>query len=321
MRMKIIMGSLAVLAGFAFGAAVFELTLAGIFTMLALPFVWLGGLLRSLSLASPLGNGAAIALYTALGLCPLFYLLARLKKKTARAEDSLLAVLSGLLFYVLYCQINPALASRLLNSGGLGSSAFGSSALGIILYSALSGYLVLRFLRRISRGEAAAMLGWLQVLLAAVGAMFIFAVFYQGVGEVAAALGLAGSDALRTRAPAPAAVLVGFGLLRQLPALLSIWLLVLALKLTAALQADRFGEQTVAAAIRLATGGKLTAAVAALTPIALNLGQLALGDRLLSLNFSVTAPIGPLALALVLLVLARYLAESSRLKQENQLFV
>ncbi len=289
--------------------------------LMSFPFAQIGGLLRALSLAGAFGNIAAILLYAALGLAPLLLLFWRVRKKKAHLEDSLLVALSALLFFMMYLMVNPALISKVIVLGGM--SGMGKAVIGGTFYSLLIGYLIFRLLRRISHSKAAEMLKWLQLIFALSAAALVFSVFYLAllgiIGNIQE-VKLANTDPAVSLAMTNTFIVIRF-VLQQIPVFLSVWLLILAIKLTEALKQDRYGEEAVTAAGRLGAFSKMTVAVTVICSIATNLLQLIFSKSLHTSHFSVQVPFVPLALMLIMLLLAQYFADSSRLHKDNQLFI
>lgn len=119
----------------------------GIFTAVAaFPFEQLGLGLRALSLSGGAGNAAALVLYGAVCLLPAGALLLIQRRRALCPEDALLPVLSAALFPVLYWMINPGLLGQFYGSAE--GQPVAKAVLGIIVYSVLLGYVLLRMLRR-----------------------------------------------------------------------------------------------------------------------------------------------------------------------------
>lgn len=155
-------------------------------SLAAFPFAQIGLGLRWLSLSGAVGNGLAIGLYVLLGLIPLIALGVIWRRRRLRRADALLAVLSALLFWVLYLMVNPGLLTAWLNlaAGGI----VGRAVLGGAVYGVLAGWLVLRALemaRGTSAGRLLWALGWLLGLLAAA---FVAAAFAGGAAGAQAAV-------------------------------------------------------------------------------------------------------------------------------------
>ena len=142
-------GYYAALAGIAAVCAAMVLLRIGLasfaWSVMAFPMAPIGMGLRKLSLSGSAGNIAAIVIYILLSLLPLGYLLFCSRRRALTASDGLLAVLSVLLFAVLYVMINPGLIGELLGTHMLMET--GKAMLGGMVWSVVVGYLVLQILR------------------------------------------------------------------------------------------------------------------------------------------------------------------------------
>jgi len=289
-----------------------------LFDLFSFPFAQVSGLLRLMSLASPTGNIVAILLYGLIGLAPLLALLWRGKKRKAGIEDSLLVIVSALLFFVMYVMVNPVLISEHFVDLSLGKAVLGG-----ILYSVLIGYFILRLLRRVNNSKTSEILGWMQLFLALIAAVLVLSVFYLGVAGLADTIQevkSANTDPSVSLAATNVLIIIRF-FLQQIPNVLSIGLLLLAIELAGALRKEKFGKETVKLAGRLGTFCKLTVAVTVISTIVSNLIQVIFSRSLLNSGFTVDIPLSAVVLMLILLVLTQYFDDSSKLKEDNQLII
>jgi hypothetical protein len=292
-----------------------------VFGVISTPFVEIGGWLRTLSLSGSFGNVVAILIYGAISLCPMLFFLWRVMKKKFHIEDFLLLVMSAILFFMMYYMINPDLLTNLFAFEEF--SSMGKTVLSICFYSVLTGYLILTLLRGVTRNKTFGMLDWLQLLLALIAIVLVFSVFYLNVIDVRATI-----QDVKSSNPEPIILLAATTnfiviryVLRQFPVILSIGLLLLAIKLAAALKQDKYGEEMVRVAGRLGGLCKVTVVTTVICSIAVNLLQLLFSRSLLNYDFSAQVPVTSLVLTLILLVLAQYFADSSKLHQDNQLYI
>ena len=284
------------------------------------PFVQLGLLLRSLSLSGALGNVVSIILYVAICAVPLVFAALHMKKHTLRAEDWLLVLMSGFAFYMMYMMINPAYLSRV---PCYISEDFGRAVLGGAFYAILIGYLVLRLMRRADGANTASLLKAFRVLLAIMAVVLVFSISYVGVSDVRTELA-----AIQSGNTDPS-VSLGFTnffvvlryLLTQLPQFMALAIFLLAMQLCEHLRADRYGEEAVNAAKKLAGFAKKTVAVILLCCIALNLAQIVFAGSLVSADFLTTLPLDAMVVALAALLLSRFFVASRELKQDNQMII
>jgi hypothetical protein len=294
-----------------------EGTIAG---LISFPFAQIGGLLRRMSLENAVGNIVAVLLYGAMGLAPLLALLWRIVKRKAGFEDSLLVVISALLFFMIYLIVNPGLVIQHLEFMDF---RLGKAILGGVFYSVLIGYLILRLLRRVNGSKASKMLDWLRLFLALAAGVMVFSVFYLGVANLVGTIQQvksANTDPSISLAATNVLIVIRF-ILQQIPVVLSVWLLLLAIGLAGALKKEQFGRETVEAAGKLGAFCKLTLAITVLSAIVANLMQLLFSRSLLQSDFAVDIPLTSVILMLIVLVLAQYLDDSSKLNEDNQLII
>ncbi len=290
-------------------------------SIMAFPFEQLGQLLRHLSLSGGIDNVISIILYIALGLIPLLVLLLLYRRKRLHAEDSLLAVLSAQHFIILYLMINPGLLPTHL--GAYSGMGFGSALLGNIYYSVLVGYVVLRMLRSFSAADTGRTQKYLSRLLCAVNILFVYLAFgahFNGLLSSFEALRAGNTGSLRELGA------TGFFLVLQyvvnaLPYILDVIVLLGAMTLLLELGNDRYSEQSVQAAERLARLCRRTLVIIVLSNVAFNLLQLAFVKSLAVVNSSVQIPILSITLVLAALLLAQYIRENKRLKDDNDMFI
>lgn len=286
----------------------------------AFPFEQLGLLLRALSLTGRFGNAAALALYAALCLLPVFLMLLCGNKRKLCAEDALLPLVSVLLFLTLYWMTNPGKLSVLGFPLGQTEVAIGSM-LGICIYSVLAGYAVLRVLRL--AGDAGRMQRLLRALLMLTACVFVWAIFYAGVGEL--------SDSLRALkegntgrpadlGPSAAFLVLGF-LLDALAYVLDIVILFFAMRLVDEMQKDHYAQAAVNAAQTLARFCTRALAALMLANIGFNLAQLACAKWLFHIDSTLQLPVFSALFALAALLLARMTAENRTLKQDSDLII
>jgi len=284
-------------------------------SLAAFPFAQIGLGLRWLSLSGAVGNGLAIGIYVLLGLIPLIALGVLWRRGRLRRADALLAVLSALLFWVLYLMVNPGLLTAWLNlaAGGI----VGRAVLGGAVYGVLAGWLVLRALE-MARGAGAGLLwglGWLLGLLAAA--------FAGGAAGAQAAMvslrnGNLGSEG--TLGPSYVFLILGQGV-AALPYALDAMVALRARGLVLELERDRYSQAAVAAAEGLSRLCARALAVTVGANLTFQLLQLACARWLRSLNTQVSFPLLSMAFVLGALLLSRLIREGKQLKDDNDLFV
>lgn len=269
----------------------------GVFDLLSFPLEKSADFLGSLSLSGAFGNAIAVVLYALICLIPVFVLLFRISRKTFVKTDSILVLMSAVLFAVIYLLINPSE----MGLHGMGEEA---SMVAFSFWSLLVGYLVLKFAEILKNTEGKRTERLLSVVLKIIGAVFMFALCTSEFTK--AEVGI---------------VTVFSALNSVLPAILGIRTVFFALDLLTEFSLDRYSENTVREAEKLSRfcilALELTVGVSAL----LSVLQLRFINELSSVNFSVDIPLVSIGFILLLLMLSGFIKESKALKEDNDSFI
>ena len=290
-------------------------------TVMAFPFEQIGLGLRTLSLSGEMGNILSIVLYLFLCLIPVVVLIAFNRKRSLYPEDSLLVILSLVLFVVLYLMVNPGLLGPYwANTAG---QSMGKAVLGGMVYSIVIGYLVLRVLRLFYYADTGRLQKYISVLLCALNVLFVYLVF----GAYFSSL-MDSFDALRSgnignehNLGMSYLFLILQYVINALPYILDVLVVFAALNLLDELSADRYSEASVTAARRLSRLCGRTLAITVVSHIVFNLLQLVFFKTLVVVNGTVQIPLMSIAFILAALLLAQYIGDNKQLKDDNDLFI
>lgn len=288
-------------------------------TVVAFPFEPIGWGLRQLSLWSGIGNVIAIILYLAICLIPCGILLIMRRKGELHIEDGLLAVISGLLFFVMHQMINPGL----IQVGAWGDSAVGKAVLCGTVYSVLCAYGVLRALRLFSSGNGQKLQTYMMVLLGIMSGAFVLAIFGGGVQNLLVAVdsllaGNAGNENLLFTTY----VFLGLQFLADnLPFALNIWVAFGCISLLQNLLSNPYGEETVLSADRLCRICKRSLGVMVLVGAGFNFLQLIFAGQLHVINTTVVIPLFSIIFVLAVLMMSRFIYENKALNDDIERFI
>ena len=299
---------------------------SGIFSRVAaVPFEQIGYGLRILSLSGPVGNAAAVILYILLSLIPFFvYCLLRIRGKND-GIDLLLVGLSILLFFVLYYMVNPGLLQLSVPESVKWMP-------GLVFDSALFGYLVLRVLRTYISADVCRLQRGLLRLLWVLNMIFVYAVCGKCFGELLSSvqtlqtMGQGMETGVRLVGENLSLTMSYFFLVLQflvnaLPYLLDILVVCMSVHVIEEFVENRYSDQAVTAAGKLAHFCAESLAVTAAASVLFNILQFAFGSRLYQVNVMVVVPVVSVIFVLAVLMLARYIQEDQKLKQDNDLFI
>lgn len=289
--------------------------------VLAFPLEQIGAGLRALSLSGSMGNAVAIGLYGALCLLPAAALPLLRRRRQLHGEDALLGLLSVTLFGVLYGMINPGLLGAGLSR--IGGAAMEKGLLGGAAYSVLLSYGVMRALRALREADGPRLQKYLGALLGALGVLFVYLACGASLSGYLEALDAlrAGNAGNEGRLGLSCAFLAVRHLLEALPYVLDVLVVFAALRLLEALRTDRYSEQAVAAAGRLARLCGAALSISLLSGMAFNLVQLLFAASLQVIDGSVQLPLLSVAFVFAALLLARFIGENKQLKDDNDGFI
>ncbi len=296
--------------------------LPGVFTAaMAFPFEQLGLGLRTLSLSGNVGNILSIILYSVTCLVPVFMLLKLRRRRKLQNEDMLLAILSILLFVVIYFMVNPGLLSTCL--GTVAGQSIGKALLGGMVYSVLLGYVILRVLRLFFAADTGRLQKYISMLLFVLNILFVYLAFGAGFGSL-----MDSFDALRTgntgheqQLGMSYVFLILKYVVNVLPYLLDILVIFAVLSLLKELSNNRYSEASVIAAEKLSHLCGVALAITVISNIIFNLLQLVFIKMLLVVNGTVQIPLLSIAFVLAVLLLAQFIKENKQLKDDNNMFI
>lgn len=290
-------------------------------TAVAFPFKQIGAALRALSLFHPLTNIAAIAIYVLFCLLPVGALFLIKKRRPLKQEDWLLAVLSAVLFGVLYLMINPGLMPQLL--GAAAAPPIAGVVLGSLVYSLLIGYLVIRVLRLFSAGDAPQLERYISLMLGGLNVLFVFMAFGSCFSQLlTSVLALqAGNTGNEQMLGVSYFFLILQYAVNALPYLLNIVIVFAALRLLNAMQKDRYSAQTIAASKQISALCTKALVAIILSNIGFNLLQIICARFSMVVNTSLQIPLMSILFVLASLLLTRYVIQNKQLKEENDQYI
>ena len=299
-------------------AAVLKFSFSEVFgSIICFPFEQIGIGLRWLSLQGGLQNMIALAIYFIISLSPLLPLLLRLKKKTAKAEDGLFALLSLLLFYVIYMMINPALIPlpQAVGLGGTMAKALLCSA----IYSVIVTYFVLTAIRLFFTSETAKLHNYMVALLSATAMLFTFSVFGVGLNETLTQISSIKAANIGNEsglAPTNLFVAIKFAI-DSMASVVSVLVIYSSITFINQLSADPYSEHTALASEKLLGICKNGLIVTVCSSTAFNLLQLLFMGILRNINTAIEIPLFSILFVLGALILSKMVMANKRLKDDN----
>lgn len=285
--------------------------------LVTFPFKQIGLGLRALSLSGGVGNGAAIVLYVLVCLLPIGLLI---RKKQRHWEDALLALLSVVLFPVMYLMVNPQLQASWL---GQIYKIMGCELVCMVTWSVIVGYALMAVLRKCGGAQQSRLVDYLRWLMVAYSAALVFGVFGNGLDSL-----LTNMDAIRQ---ANSGSESGLGLtfvfltaqylVNSLPDMLFCGVLLKACGVLELLKTGGYTEDLIAAAENLGRRCGMMLVMVVLSNVCFNLIQLLYIQDLRNVSTVVRMPLDILVLVVGVLLIARFIRSHKELKDENDAFI
>ncbi|MBQ3559500.1 MAG: hypothetical protein IJA07_08325 [Agathobacter sp.] len=293
------------------------------FNLLSFPLEQIGWGLRQLSLSGAIGNVCAIIIYLLVSFtpCGVFWILK--KKGKYQKTDYMLLALSIMLLFVLYYMINPGL----LPASMLGS---GKVLLGGTFYSLLVAYLVFRIVIQNKTEDLQALQKGLRTVLYIVLVLFAWSAIaecfvhlplaiknLQEGNSVAGDLFFYGGPDLTSTY----VFLVLQSVVSALPNGISVVVVYFCIKVLEELLSDLYSPKAILLVKKVTVLCRKSLLVIVAASVLLNIAQLLFADLLYQIHITVNIPIFAILFLLVIHVMARYIEENQKLKQDNDLFI
>lgn len=293
------------------------------FNLLSFPLEQIGWGLRQLSLSGAIGNVCAIIIYLLVSFipCGVFWILK--KKGKYQKTDYMLLALSIMLLFVLYYMINPGL----LPASMLGS---GKVLLGGTFYSLLVAYLVFRIVIQNKTEDLQALQKGLRTVLYIVLVLFAWSAIaecfvhlplaiknlQEGNSVAGDSFFYGGPDLTSTYV-----FLVLQSVVSALPNGISVVVVYFCIKVLEELLLDLYSPKAILLVKKVTVLCRKSLLVIVAASVLLNIAQLLCADLLYQIHITVNIPIFAILFLLVIHVMARYIEENQKLKQDNDLFI
>lgn len=275
------------------------------------PLVTFGNFLRQMSLESGSGNAGAWAIVIGLSLLPLLGLLWRNRTKS----DFLLALIGAEIFAMLYYLVNPTRVSQVLSwmDAGMIAKSWALISAGCVVGTIIC-WILLRLLKILS-GKTAEIL---PLFLAWTAVIYAFLLGFSGVRGIEATVQqLAQGNSQEKLLSSSRNMIIVLHILSLIPDLLGVWVILLAGKLTLALEKAPFAEETVALAEHISGSVVCIAKTTLLLTVLMNAAQMVFFSKLLNVHVEIQIPLLTLVLCAVLMLLCKYFRRAKEVSDDN----
>ena len=275
------------------------------------PLANFGNFLRNLSLKSGPGNVGAWAIVIVLSALPL---LGFLWKKRSKA-DYLLFLSVAEIFAMLYYLVNPTKVSQMLSWMDTGTVA---KAWALISAGCVTGTIVCWVLLRLLKVLGQKPAGILPTFLFWTAVIYTFLLAFSGVqGIESAVIELAKGNSQESLIGSSRNMLIVIHILALIPDILGVWVILLAGKLTLALEREPFAEETVMLAEQISGKAVFAAKLSLLLTVLENVLQMICFSKLLKVHMEIKIPLLTLVLCAALMLLCKYFRRAKEVNDDN----
>lgn len=282
-------------------------------SLLAFPFEQIGLGLRVLSFSGRIGNCVAWILYTFICLLPLYSVLRHCREKSRRIEHIIRILLSGILFFTMFCMINPGMFIRLSPVPVAETLSAMKSVFGGTAWSLLVSIWIVRLTGMFREGEKEMLLIYLKRFLYMLCALFTAAIALSISGMISAissspSIGAGINAVLRCTAAV-------------LPYFMDIAVTITAAGLIDAMMNPEKAADVVPYARKLSSFCCYALVIVTVSCSLYNIVQIFLSRLITDIQIYVEIPLISLAFVLLTLLLSRLIIENKKLADDNDLFI
>lgn len=289
--------------------------------IVSVPFEQLGGVLRILSLSGALGNIVAWCLYIGICTTPIIIGIIKLIKRRFKMEDGLLFVLGGVLYVVMYYTIN---TSEFRGPEGiLMDKEISVAVLGAAAYSVIIGYIMLVAVRKVRSSNTCSLRTYLNVILLVVNVILVYATFGSGLRGVLDSLAnLVETNVGFEQELLTSKIFVWIGYMIDVVInVMLIGTIIAIQQFIEKFDMDNISEMTVARAGKISKFCAVTVVINVLLHITYNVLQIILVSELHVIKSTVSIPIIMVVAMLVFMVMAQFILDAKKIKDENDMFI
>lgn len=274
--------------------------------------------LRSLSISGGFLNIAAWIFFILISLIPIIYAVIQTKKTGFKKRYCLLGLLSIVIATILYTFINPALLNNTIYNGmsGLGTTYISKYAYASVFYSILIGYIAISIIDSKNIGFET-----LPKILLLGASIFVVYIFYFYLYDLIQKIDTIEPNILGFVNSNELVVIVLKALLDITPLIFSILVMVEAIPFINNIKSNPHEEETLNMCVKISSLCRISVIASVFSNIAMNIMQLQMSSYIRNTNYNINIPIITLIASVSFLCISKYIADTIKLKDENDRFI
>ncbi len=292
-----------------------------VMNIVSFPFKQIGKFVRELSLQGGVFNVLAWTLYIGICVIPIIVMLVLIIKRKFAIEDTLLTVLSVTMFVAMYNIINNKyiMESIIVDL----DKDFVISLLGILIYSVIGGYLIIKVTKVFRKANSNKAKTFLNCILTFINMLLIYSTFYQGLSELLNKYDnlVEMEELMEYEVLISKVFVVGEFSFRVILELILVAIIIYIQNIVHRLDISNLTDDVSEKIKKVSCCCELLIIARAIFYIVFNILQFIFINKLCYINEIITLPIYELLLMLVFVVFAKFITDVKSVKEENDMFV
>lgn len=274
--------------------------------------------LRSLSISGGFLNIVAWIFFILISCIPIIYAVMKTKKTGFKKRYCLLGLLSIVTAIILYNFINPALLNNTIYNGmsGLDTTYISKYAYASVFYSILIGYIAISIIDSKNIGFET-----LPKILLLGASIFVVYIFYFYLYDLIQKIDTIEPNILGFVNSNELVVIVLKALLDITPLIFSILVMVEAIPFINNIKSNPHEEETLNMCVKISSLCRISVIASVFSNIAMNIMQLQMSSYIRNTNYNINIPIITLIASVSFLCISKYIADTIKLKDENDRFI
>lgn len=297
-----------------------------IFDIMKAPFEGIGYLLRHMSLSGTAGNAIAIMIYIIICIMPIILCIRNLRvtkqekksgnKLVKKSEESLMVLLSVMLFVGIYFFINP---SHISDIEGVITVEMFKYSVAITIYSMIILYGVIKLYKAFDRMKEDKLINSLKIICLIAMAVLVASIFFIGVEELLDNLETARKNNIYIT---NTYIILCFAfVVEYLPNVCVIIIISKLMDVAGEIARGYFTEEVLAEIGKISSICKRSVIIILASITSINIIQLLCTSVVSITKYVLVVPVFDIILIIVVLIITEMITESKKMKEYNDMFI
>lgn len=290
---------------------------SNIFKMFEIPFELIGGGLRYLSLSNQIGNIIALIIYFIICLLPIVVGIYHIKNNKLKWEEVFLLILSALMFWGIYIFINPGKIMDI--QGVITTESMYKMEIITTIISVIVLYVVIKIVRSFEGMKENMLVRVLKIICAVSLMVIVVGVCLTGLTSLLENMQQALNNNQYIKSTC--SILIFRFVVEQLPNICLFVIIIRLIDMSVVLKKGFINQEMITKVNEISDLCKKSIVIILFAIALLNAMQLMMTGIISIANYNVSIPVFSILAIAVLLIITKIIAESYKIKEDNDLFI